>query len=67
MPIREFECLECLSTFDTLVRNQADMEETRCPKCNSSQLESVLTVPGNYTIKGDNSASTRPKKSRARS
>lgn len=65
MPMREFDCMQCNANFDTLIRNNRDLEEAECPKCGSKELQQRLSVPGNYTIKGNNGASTRPVKSRS--
>lgn len=65
MPIRELQCDKCEHTYDTLIRNEKDMAEERCPKCGCPELTMKISYPGNYTISGDNSASVRPKKSRS--
>jgi putative FmdB family regulatory protein len=64
-PMREFECNHCGANFDTLVRTEADLSELQCPKCGATELQQMLSFASNYTIKGNNSASTRPVKSRS--
>lgn len=41
MPIFEFECEQCDSRFELLVRNG---EKTACPECGSRKLEKLLSA-----------------------
>lgn len=47
MPIYEFECTECKSEFELLVRSS---EVPACPKCDSKRLEKLLSVPATPAI-----------------
>lgn len=42
MPIYEYNCQECDEEFELLLRS-AD-EEPRCPKCNTTAVERLLSV-----------------------
>jgi putative FmdB family regulatory protein len=42
MPIYEYACKHCHSTFETLVLNSA--EEVRCPQCQGQQLEKLISA-----------------------
>ncbi|MCD6162560.1 MAG: zinc ribbon domain-containing protein [candidate division Zixibacteria bacterium] len=43
MPIYEYNCKQCNSDFEELVRGN---EETVCPSCGSSEIEQKLSVCG---------------------
>jgi putative FmdB family regulatory protein len=42
MPIYEYSCENCQSTFELLVR---DSDRPACPDCGSRKLEKLLSVP----------------------
>jgi putative FmdB family regulatory protein len=65
MPIKEFECEDCQTVYEALIRNTQDLKEVSCPKCSSIKAQVRLTFPSNYEIKGNNSASVRPKRGMA--
>lgn len=44
MPIYEFKCLKCEEFIEILVVNSKDEAEMKCPKCNSKELERVLSA-----------------------
>lgn len=59
MPIRDFICEECGHQFEEIV---GFYDDVKCPHCESGGNPKALpSAPGSYRIKGDNSASTRPK------
>lgn len=64
-PLYDFDCPVCHHRFETLIRKSEEFEEVQCPKCGGRELQMRISVPGTYQIKGDNSASTRPRKSRS--
>lgn len=41
MPLYEFECLECHSRFEALVR---DSSRQTCPACRSGNLQRILSL-----------------------
>ncbi len=43
MPIYEFKCMKCDEFIEILVMNKRDEVEMRCPKCNSENLERILS------------------------
>ena len=43
MPIYEFRCLKCNDCFESLVMNEEDQVELKCPKCDSGDFERVLS------------------------
>jgi putative FmdB family regulatory protein len=61
MPLRDFFCYDCHKTFEALVRNSDELLEQKCIHCESTKLQLQLSAHSGYSIKGDNSASTRPK------
>ncbi|NPA48487.1 MAG: zinc ribbon domain-containing protein [Thermodesulfobacteria bacterium] len=44
MPIYEFVCKDCRTTFETLCFSQRDLEETRCPRCGSRNVGKLLST-----------------------
>ena len=46
MPLYEYTCRDCSSEFELLVRGS---EQPRCPECESSKLEKLLSVPAAHT------------------
>ena len=49
MPIFEFKCLKCDEFFELLVMGSDDEVELRCPRCQSEELERVLSTT-NYAM-----------------
>lgn len=54
MPIYEFKCLSCDEFFEILVMNSDDKKEMKCPKCNSPELERVVSST-NYAMASSSS------------
>lgn len=44
MPIYEFRCLNCDDLFEMLVMNPNEPEAVKCPKCDSSESERVMST-----------------------
>ena len=44
MPIYEFKCLKCNEHYELLVTNKDEQIELKCPKCNSEELERIISV-----------------------
>ena len=44
MPIYEFVCNECKKTFERFVMNPRAVEEVKCPKCGSKDVEKLLST-----------------------
>ncbi|MBS3783990.1 MAG: zinc ribbon domain-containing protein [Anaerolineae bacterium] len=42
MPIYEYRCVECGTTFEALVRGK---RAVTCPRCGSSSLDKLLSAP----------------------
>jgi putative FmdB family regulatory protein len=61
MPIHDYECLTCHKRDDYVVKHD---EKVVCKFCGNDQLQLRMSAPGHYKIKGNNSASTVPKKYR---
>jgi putative FmdB family regulatory protein len=59
-PLYDYRCPNdaCDKRFESLTQ---PWEPVRCPECFSYPCERQISAPSNYQIKGDNSASTRPK------
>jgi putative FmdB family regulatory protein len=46
MPLYEYACRDCSSEFELLIRGH---ERPRCPACDSSKLEKLLSFPAAHT------------------
>jgi len=46
MPIYEFECRQCRSQFEELVRCNTDLEDVRCSECGSGRVERTISLFG---------------------
>jgi putative FmdB family regulatory protein len=57
MPIYEFKCLECGELVELLVLNKDEEIEMKCNKCNSQDLERVLSTT--TFITGNNNCEKR--------
>jgi putative FmdB family regulatory protein len=51
MPIYEFKCLDCEEFVEFLFTNKDNLE-LKCPKCESTNLDRVLSCTS-YSMKGD--------------
>lgn len=60
MPIFTYLCEVCSNLFDIIVNRDEENNQT-CPDCGSDKMAKQLTSFSNYSIKGNNGASTRPK------
>ena len=49
MPLYEFKCLKCNEFFEMLVMHQESQSEIKCPKCNATECERVLSTT-NYSM-----------------
>jgi putative FmdB family regulatory protein len=58
MPLYEYLCDSCGHQFEEFLNSRDKYRE--CPHCESS-AEVLPALHGGYRIKGDNSASVRPK------
>jgi hypothetical protein len=59
MPLKDWTCLQCgLESEDVIVRSKDD---EKCPGCGSDQIQLKLSMHGGYYIRGNNSASERPR------
>jgi putative FmdB family regulatory protein len=43
MPIYEYHCKECDSTFDTLVRNLGASDDVTCESCSSTNVRRLIS------------------------
>lgn len=60
MPFFRFKCNKCEHVYTELLKYG---ESSTCPACSSKDVVKQITAPGGYKIKGDNSASVKPKHS----
>ncbi len=58
MPMYDFKCIDCEHTFEKICGLD---DIPACPECTSEAVVKVLSGFGGYSIKGNNSASARPK------
>ncbi len=52
MPLYEFQCTQCQSTFEELVRVAAQAPEIACPKCGSRQVRRKVSMFASKTSGG---------------
>jgi putative FmdB family regulatory protein len=45
MPLYDFNCAECKTPFEKLVRKEADIATTTCPNCTSAKVEKLISLP----------------------
>ena len=53
MPIYEFKCLKCDECFEILFAGTQDTAELKCTKCDSQDVERVLSST-NFSVSGGN-------------
>jgi putative FmdB family regulatory protein len=51
MPIYEFKCLKCNECFEILFTSAQDTAELKCNKCDSQEVERVLSST-NFSVSG---------------
>jgi putative FmdB family regulatory protein len=44
MPLYEFKCRSCGSTFEDLIRNAADEAAAACPTCGAKEAQRLLSA-----------------------
>jgi putative FmdB family regulatory protein len=64
-PLYDFECVSCHHRFESLLRKPEEISEVACPQCGHEQLQMRFSAHAGYSIKGDNSASVRPRQAGA--
>ena len=68
MPIHEFQCESCNYVFELLLMSQSEMDNVRCPKCQSpdvGKLMSASNINTGGSIKTSKSKGTVTKKTSA--
>jgi putative FmdB family regulatory protein len=60
LPIHIYKCLKCENEFEELVLS-VDEGAPTCPECQSPECDRIPNTFGGYGIRGNNSASVRPK------
>jgi putative FmdB family regulatory protein len=43
MPIYEFSCLNCGKVFEKLILKDEEIQELRCPYCNSKNIKKLIS------------------------
>ncbi len=51
MPLHEFKCSSCDYEFELLIMNKSELEEVRCPKCQSPEVGKLMSAT-NYQVGG---------------
>lgn len=59
MPLKDCLCRSCGHIWEEIIK--AWDETPNCPHCESTKVEKLVSAAGGYHIKGNNSASHRPK------
>lgn len=44
MPIHEFRCTSCDYTFELLLMSRDEMEDVRCPRCQSPDIDKLMSA-----------------------
>jgi len=52
MPFFEYKCRQCSQEFEELIRSEDDLDKLVCPKCDSKDLEKMLSLFGMTTSDG---------------
>ena len=58
MPLYEFQCTECHSTFEELVRVSAPAADVACPKCGSRHVRRKVSTFASKTSGGSSVSSS---------
>jgi putative FmdB family regulatory protein len=45
MPLYDFQCDDCGSKFETLLRREADAADVDCPSCRGRRVRRELSLP----------------------
>jgi len=56
MPIYEYRCQQCQKLFEALVSSCRLRDQTRCPACDSEQVQRIISA-GSYRIASSTSSS----------
>ena len=57
MPIHEFQCESCNYVFELLLMTQDEIENVRCPKCQSPEVSKLMSA-SNFNMTGKAKVST---------
>jgi len=52
MPLFEYQCKDCQNTFEEIVSKSSEKQVT-CPKCQSHNLEKLISAPSGIISKGN--------------
>ena len=58
MPLYEFECLECGTAFEKLVKKAGAVSEVACPMCQSVKVEQQISTCASF-VKDNSAGSSR--------
>ncbi len=61
MPIYEFKCKDCGEEFEVFLKSKNEVSEVKCPKCNSKNIERLMSVVNAIVDSGSSSSSDKPK------
>lgn len=56
MPIYEFRCLKCGCEFERITLKPLGENKFDCPKCNSTEVEKLISAPGSVGTGGEGSS-----------
>jgi putative FmdB family regulatory protein len=60
MPLYEFRCLKCQELFEMLVMGDKDTVEMKCPHCDATDFERVMST-ASFCVGGGSSDAAGPK------
>ncbi len=60
MPIHEFICKSCNSAFELLLMSKAEITSVRCPRCQSPDVQRLMSAPNATVTDGDRNQAAQP-------
>ncbi|RLB17113.1 MAG: hypothetical protein DRG82_07445 [Deltaproteobacteria bacterium] len=60
MPIYEYRCLECGTTFQQLILHKREEEQLCCPDCGEKKLQKLISRVAYHVSEADRLAEYRP-------
>ena len=55
MPLYEYECLDCVTTFEARRSFERSSEPAQCPSCRGTQTHKIFTTPAFINLAGHSS------------
>ncbi len=59
MPIHEFTCKSCQHSFELLIMNRDEIDQVRCPKCQSPEVDKLMSAANVSVSSGGSSGASQ--------